>query len=175
VDVRRERKLINKHLNRHSTKIGLTLTWFEFLKFGEGSEYDQIYDTGGFGESGRTYKPGIVIPILHMDEIEDESRAINDGRQPTSNIVVKMSMDDMIKAGISNPWDYEPRLNDIFYHDDRYFSVYRYRVRGKLKGEVIVMVQGVETFPEQELVFDNSPEQSLQTLPWPPSLPDSSV
>jgi hypothetical protein len=175
MDVRRERKLIDKHLHRHSTKIGLSLTWFEFLEFGKGSEYDQIYDTGAPGEAGRSFKPGVVIPILHMDEVEDESRTINDGRQPTDNIVVKLAMDDMLRVGITEPWEYKPRLNDLFYHDQKYFNVYRYRVRGKLKGEVIVLVQGVETFPEQEYVFDNSPEQSIQTLPWPASLPTSGV
>jgi hypothetical protein len=175
MDPRIERSQINKHVRRVSRSLGHSLLWYEFLGFGEGSEYDQIYDTGPAGPEGRSYKAGISVPVLHFDESEDESRAMPDGRQPVMNISIKMLMDDMIKVGITKPWEYEKRLNDIFYFDGRYFSIYRYRARGSLKNEVIVAVQGIEIFPDQDYVFDNSPQESVQNLPWPDSLPQRGV
>jgi hypothetical protein len=171
MDSRTERSLINKHARRHSRRLGYSLLWYEFLSFGEGSEYDDIYDTGPAGPEGRSYSTGVSVPILHFDEIEDEARAVPDGRQPVQNIIVKLLMDDMIKVGVKTPWEYEKHLNDIFYFDGRYYSVYRYRARGALKGEVIVLVQGIEIFPDQDYVFDNTAQESVQNLPWPDSLP----
>lgn len=175
MDSRTERSLINKHARRQSRNLGYSMLWYEFLDFGQGSEYDDIYDTGPAGPEGRSYKAGVSIPILHFDEIEDESRAMPDGRQPVQNIIVKLLMDDMIKVGVTEPWEYEKHLNDIFYFDSRYYSVYRYRARGALKGEVIVLVQGIEIFPDQEYVFDNTAQESIQNLPWPDSLPRRGV
>jgi hypothetical protein len=175
MDSRTERSLINKHVRRTSRHLGHSLLWFEFLSLGEGSEYDDIYDTGPAGPEGRSYRTGVSIPVIHFDEIEDESRAMPDGRQPVMNIVLKMLIDDMVKVGVNEPWEYEKHLNDIFYFDGRFYSVYRYRSRGALKNDVIVMVQGIEIFPDQEYVFDNSPQESVQNLPWPDSLPRRGV
>lgn len=175
MDTRIERALINKHVRRKARNLGRSMLWYEFLNFNEGSEYDDIYDTGPAGPAGRSYRSGISIPIVHIDEIEDDSRSMAEGRQPVMNIVLKVLMDDMIKVGITEPWEYERHLNDIFYFDGRYFSVYRYRPRGLLKGEVIVMIQGIEIFLDQDFVFDNTPQESIQNLPWPDSLPSRGV
>lgn len=175
MDPRIERGLINKHVRRKTRNLGRSLLWYEFIDFNEGSEYDDIYDTGPAGPAGRSYRQGISIPIIHIEETEDDSRAIPEGRQPVMNIDVRLLMDDMIKVGITEPWEYVRHLNDIFYFDGRYFSIYRYRPRGLLKGEVVVVVQGIEIFLDQDFVFDNSPEESIQNLPWPNSLPQSGV
>jgi hypothetical protein len=177
MDPRIERKHIDKHARRQMRDMGRSLIWYEFRDFDEpsGSEYDQIYDMGPAGPGGRAYRPGIVIPFIHIEEIEDEISARPDGRQAMQNVVVKMLMDDFIKVGIDSPWEYEARLNDIFYFDNRYFSVYRYRPRGLLKGEVVVMVYANQVYLDQEYVFDEAPQESVQNLPWPDLLPNRSV
>ena len=78
----------------------------------------------------------------------------------------------MRNAGIEAVWEYRNHLNDIFLYDGRFFSVFDYAVRGRVKGEVFVLIQGQELYVDQEFVNDNNfPELSSNNLPWPASLP----
>ena len=78
----------------------------------------------------------------------------------------------MRDAGIENVWEYQPHLNDIFIYDGRFYGLSDYRVRGRLKAEVFVIVQGFEIYVDQEFVNDIGPP-ALTTInaPWPTSLP----
>jgi hypothetical protein len=50
--------------------------------------------------------------------------------------------------------------------------VFDYAVRGRVKGEVFVLIQGQELYVDQEFVNDNNfPELSSNNLPWPATLP----
>lgn len=173
MEVSRELDLINKHIRHHHETAGESVVWFEFLSLASGgSTYDDIYDEGDTTGNGRNYAPGIEIPTVYVEEIEDENRAIEEGRQPTQNVKLTIAIKDMIEAGVTSPHEYQPHLNDMFLYDGRYFSVYRYQARGRLRNEVLVAVEGVETYAEQEFVYDVAPNYSPSTtLPWPTTLP----
>lgn len=175
MDVRRELDLINKHFRRHHTVAGETVTWFEFKPLGSASAssiYDDIYDEGVRGTGGRAYKPGVVIPILLGSEAEDQKRAIPEARQVVQTMDIFISIKDMREAGIHMPFEYRNHLNDLFLYDGRYYSVYDYRVRGRLKDDVFVLVNGQEMYVDQEFLNDPGPETfRIDNFPWPAKLP----
>lgn len=175
MDVRRELGIINKHFRRHHDVAGETIVWYEFEPLGPDSAdsiYDDIYDEGIPGVGGRQYKSGVVLPVLLSSENEDQRRAIPEGRLPLQTINMFISIADMQDAGISSPWEYKPHLNDIFSYDGRYYSVYNYRVRGRLRDDVFVLVDGQEILIDQEFPNDPGPEiLRIDNYPWPATLP----
>jgi hypothetical protein len=177
VDVRKELSLINKHVRQHHRdSSGESVIWYEFEPLGgsasAGSLYDDVYDEGVLGEGGRRYRPGVPIRTIYVEEIEDRFTLQEDGRQPTQNIYVVMLFDDVRRAGLSNPREYKPHLNDLFNYDGRFYKVTEYVVRGRLEDEVILKVQGFEVYIDQEFNLDVPPDQpTVQDLPWPSTLP----
>jgi hypothetical protein len=154
---------------------GETVTWYEFNPLGSASVnsvYDDIYDEGVPGNGGRSYKPGVVIPILLGSENEDQRRAIPEARQTVQTMDIFVGMRDMREAGISTPYEYRSHLNDLFLYDGRYYSVYDYRVRGRLKDDVFILIVGQELYLNQEFINDPGPEPPrTDNFPWPAQLP----
>jgi hypothetical protein len=179
MDVRRELDLVNKHFRRHHDVAGDTVVWYEFIPLGASasaySVYDDVYDEGARAEPGRSYRPGIVIPTLLASENEDQRRAIPEGRQPVQTMNLFVSLRDMREAGVENPHEYRQHLNDMFLYDGRYYTVYDYRVRGRLRDEVFILIQGQEVYIDQEMVNDPGPSSlGVVNLPWPTELPSLS-
>lgn len=175
MDVRRELGLIRKHYKSYHEQAGETITWFEFVPLGNSASatslYDDIYDEGIRGTGGRKYKSGVVVPVLMITESEDQKRAIPEGRQPTQLVNFVASVDDFSKAGVTAPWEYQPRLNDMFLYDGRYFSVVSYRVRGRARDDVMLVVEGIETYISQEMMNDVGPDPyTVYNHPWPASI-----
>jgi len=176
MDIRRELDLINKHFRKHHDTAGETVVWYEFSPFtgasATASAYDDVYDEGPIGSPGRRYQKGITVPVLLASENEDRKRAIPDGRQVMQTMDIFISIKDMREAGISDPYEYRGHLNDIFLYDGRYYSVFNYRVRGRLRDDVFVLVNGIEIYISQEMPFDPGPEHvGINNFPWPTSLP----
>ena len=175
MDVRRELHHLNKEFRRHHNVANEFVVWYEIEPIGENpvvnSLYDDVYDEGVRGPGGRKYKNGIVVPVLLISETEDARRAIPDGRQPVQTIEVKASIKDFKDAGISNTWEYQYHLNDLFIYDGRIYGVSDYRVRGRLKDEVLVLIQGFEIYVDQEFVNDEAPTLVDAIYPWPTILP----
>lgn len=172
MDVRRELSLIRKRYGEYQRTTGETVVWFEFIPFAEspsaGSMYDHVYDEGVYGTGGRQYKKGITIPVLLINETEDQKRSIPEGRQPVELTNFVASIEDMRNAGVTDPFEYKNHLNDMFLYDGRYFTVTSYRVRGRARDDLLAVVEGLEVYINQELEFDPGPSQlSLNTLPWP--------
>lgn len=172
MDVRRELASIRRHYRQYHKNVGETITWFEFEPLANaasaGSVYDDVYDEGTPGTGGRKYKPGVVVPVLMITESEDTKRAIPEGRQPVQIVNLVASMQDFREAGISHPYEYRDHLNDMFLYDGRYMSVMSYRVRGRAKDDVLVVVEGLEIYINQEMPYDIGPDPlSIQNLPWP--------
>lgn len=175
MDVRRELDLINKHFRRHHKHANESVVWYEFEPLGAASVnsiYDDIYDEGTPGSGGRSYKPGVLLPILLGAENEDQRRAIPEARQVVQTMDIFIPIRDMRDAGISNPFEYRHHLNDLFLYDGRYYSVFDYRVRGRLKDDVFVLVTGQELYIDQEFINDPGPEPlRIDNFPWPAQLP----
>ena len=175
MDVRRELGLINKQFDWFYHTQGETVVWYEFQPLGAsatGSTYDDIYDEGNLGVSGIKYKTGVALPVLRITEIEDSKRAIPDARVPFQNVNLFVPVKSFRNLGISNYWDYEKHLNDMFKWDGRFYGVHDFQVRGRLRDEVYVLVEGIQVYVEQEMVNDPGPTDNLSIeLPWPTGLP----
>lgn len=172
--VRRELNEIRKHYRRYHREAGESIEWYEFIPFGtaaSSSVYDDVYDEGAPGSGGKKYKTGIIVPVLMITESEDTKRAIPEGRQPTQLVNFVASIQDWREAGITAPWEYQARLNDMFQYDGRFYSVVSYRVRGRASDDVMLVVEGVETYISQELPNDTGIGGfSVENLPWPAHL-----
>jgi hypothetical protein len=175
MDVRRELDLINKHFRRHREIASEAVIWYEFLPLGSssaGSIYDDVYDEGVKGAGGKSYGPGITLPVMLVSETEDQRRSIPEGRQVVQTIDMFIAIKDMREAGISAPWEYRYHLNDMFVYDGRYYQVFDYKVRGRLKDDVFVLVQGIEIYINQEYTNDPGlPTLTATNYPWPAQLP----
>jgi hypothetical protein len=176
MDIRRELSHIRKHYRHYQRNYGEAVVWFEFIPLASsasaGSLYDDVYDEGAPGAGGRTYRNGITVPVLMITEAEDQKRAIPEGRQPVQLTNFVASVEDFRDAGVSDPFEYQRHLNDMFLYDGRYFSVASYRVRGRAKDDVLIVVEGIEVYIDQELVNDPGPAPfSIQNDPWPSLLP----
>jgi len=175
MDVRRELDLINKHFRKHHEVANESVIWYEFIPLGSssaGSLYDDVYDEGVKGSGGRNYGLGIVLPVLLVSESEDQRRSIPEGRQVVQTIDMFIPIKDMREAGITAPWEYRGHLNDMFVYDGRYYQVFDYKVRGRLKDDVFVLIQGIETYINQEFTNDPGlPALVTTNYPWPAQLP----
>lgn len=178
MDPRRELSLINKTVRRRNREAGESILWYQFSPLQGGlSQYDDVYDEGVPGSGGRQYLRPIVIPTIYLEEMEDEYRAIDDGRQPVQTLKAIILFKDVESAGMLNAREYNTHLNDVFSYDDRYYKVREYSVRGRLgrdnpTGDVILSVEGYEVFLDQEFLFDPGPQNPrLYDLPWPTSFP----
>lgn len=175
MDVRRELNLINKEFRRYHNVASEFVVWYEFIPLGnsvsQSSVYDDVYDEGVRSTGGRKYKSGVVVPVLLISETEDARRSIPDGRQPVQTIEMKAAIKDFRDVGIATAWEYQNHLNDIFMYDGRFYGVSDYRVRGRLKSEVLVIVQGFELYIDQEFINDEAPTLGTTNMPWPTSLP----
>lgn len=173
MDGRRELAHIRKNYRRYHRVVGETITWYSFIPFSDdGSRYDDVYDEGGTGSNGKKYKNKVIVPVMLITETEDTKRAIPEGRQPVQVVNVVMSIADMRDAGIDEPYEYQRHLNDLFVYDARYFSVTMYRVRGRVKDDVLVVVEGIEIYLNDEMPNDPGPESlGVTDFPWPAALP----
>lgn len=165
MDTRRETAHVFKEFGRYHNKIGEAVIWF---KFDLDSEYDDVYD-----ETGRSFRPGVAVPVLWIDQIEDSENYSPEGRRPTQRVRFACSARSIGEAGIGSTeahggrlWDDKPegkpwwddRLNDIVYYDGRYYEISGFNIRGRARQDVIIGVTGIETQPGDELVFDLFPQ-----------------
>jgi hypothetical protein len=179
MDTRREARQIWKHFDQYTTDIGESLVYFKFDAVL--SVYDRVYDEGY-----RKYEKGIRIPILWVDQSEATEDYAPEGRRPTQRIRLAVSAIKLHEANISvteahgnrltdgSPstiWRYD-RVHDIMYYDGRYYEVSAFQIRGRVKGEdVIIGITGIETYPSDDMFFDFSPGDRPIAPPDP--LPDS--
>jgi len=175
MDVRRELNNIRKHYREYHRDYGESIVWFEYLArtspASAGSIYDDVYDEGTEGASGRRYRDGIVLPVLMIAENEDQRRAIPEGRQTVQLTNFVASLDDWRRAGVTDPYEYRHHLNDMFLYDGRYFNIATYRVRGRARDDVLIVVEGYETYVSEEMPNDPGPGSlGITNLPWPSTI-----
>lgn len=175
MDVRRELSHLNKEFRRYHNVANEFVVWYEFEPLGTNvttnSVYNDVYDEGIRGPGGKKYKNGVVVPVLLASESEDSRRSIPDARQPVQTIEIKAAIKDFREAGIEAVWEYQNHLNDLFLYDGRIYGVSDYRVRGRLKNEVLLIIQGFEIYVDQEFVNDEPPTLNNVYYPWPTILP----
>jgi hypothetical protein len=165
MDTRREVREIWRHFGRYQDDIGEACIYFKFDA--DTSKYDDVYDEGF-----RRYEVGIRIPILWVDQSESAEDYSPEGRRPTQRVRLAVSARELHGAGISvteahgnrltdgSPslvWRYD-RVHDVMYYDNRYYEVSAFQIRGRAKGEdVIIGITGIETYPSDDMLFDFQP------------------
>ena len=165
MDTRLEIREIWKHFGRYHNQMGETILYYRFDAVH--SKYDRVYDEGF-----RRYHPAIRIPVLWLDQQEATEDYSPEGRRPTQRLRLSVSARDMYDAGISvteahgnrlqdtSPSDTwrQDRMHDILYYDGRYYEVSGFQIRGRVKGEdVIIGITAIETFPDDDMAFDYTP------------------
>jgi hypothetical protein len=165
MEARREVAQIHKHFKRYHKDMGEGIIYYRFDA--DTSHYDNVYDEGF-----RRYHPGIRMGILWVDQMEAVEDYSAEGRRPTQRFRGAVSSRDMYEAGFSitethgnQLTDLPPnsiwrrdRMHDIFYYDNRYYEVSGFQIRGRVKGEdVIIGITGIETFPSDDMVLDYRP------------------
>jgi len=164
-----ERGLINKHVRWRNEVAGEYVMWYQYSP-SPVSSYDDVYDEGGPGISGRVFLDPVKVPTIYAEESEDSFVLREDGRKPTQNVMFTILLRDAEVCGVISPGEYGPHLNDVLSYDDRFYKVANYRVGGRLKGEIIIKIAGYEVFMDEEFVFD----QRINTLTddvWPSTFP----
>jgi hypothetical protein len=165
VDMRREASHIFKQMNRMQRTIGESVIWF---LFDMGSTYDRVYDEGN-----RTYLPGVLVPVLWIDQVEDPERYAAEGRRPTQRLRTAMSARDITEtlgahteAHGGRRWDIKPvgkpwwndRNNDLLYYDGRFYEIANFQIRGRAQEhDVVIGVSGIETQEFDERLWDIFP------------------
>lgn len=176
MDLRAEANNIRKQYRSYQSYAGESIVWYEYSPLANaasaGSYYDDVYDEGAIGGGGKSFKTGITVPVLMITESEDTKRAIPEGRQPIEIVNLVASVSDFRDAGIETVFEYKQHLNDMFLYDGRYFSVMSYRIRGRLRDDILVVVEGLEVYVNQEMPFDPGPASyAVKNYPWPTKLP----
>jgi len=164
IDLRREQTHIFKEFDRYQRKVGESVVWFKFDV--DTSEYDDVYNEGG-----KFYRPGILVPCLWVDEVEDMETYQDVGRRPTQRIRLAVSARTMNEVTVGAvevhgareqdtkpdaPW-YDDRLNDIFWYSGRWYAVSNFQVKGRMRGDTTVGVSGIETMLEDDRLWDLFP------------------
>jgi hypothetical protein len=176
MDLRREVRHVWDNYDWYQTHFGEPVLWYPFVPFGTNAEtsslLDPVYDEGIGGNGGRRWSTPLLLTSVMVTETEDQRRSIPEARNPIQLTNVIFSMRDLLVANLPEPWEYQEHLNDMFYYQDRFFSVNSYRVRGRAKIEdVIVVVEGIEVEVPEEMVNDPGPVLPPAIDPWPSSFP----
>jgi hypothetical protein len=147
--------------------VGEALLYYRFDT--ENSTWDRVYDEGF-----RRYHTAVRVPLLWVDQQEATEDYMPEGRRPTQHLRVAVAARDMYEAGISvteahgnrlqdpdpggNPDWREDRNNDIMYYDGRYYEVSSFQIRGRVKGEdVVIGITGIEVYRDDDLILDLQP------------------
>lgn len=176
VDVRREQRHIWNEYSRFYRTIGEEIVWFKFDT--DGSQWDNVYDEGG-----KSYQPGVRIPALWVDQIEDPEQYSGEGRRPTQRLRFAVSASTLAMRGIGvdeahgsslghvrpsapvpeqigrpySAW-WDDRLNDVVFYDNRFYAISQYQIRGRLQTEdVVIGIAAIELVIEDESDFDFFP------------------
>jgi hypothetical protein len=173
MDPRLEVREMWKHFNRYHLSMGEGVLYYKFDA--ENSHYDRVYDEGN-----RRYHTAVRIPILWIDQQEATEDYSPEGRRPTQRLRLSVSAQSMYEAGISvtevhgnrlqdtSPsgiWR-EDRMHDILYYDSRYWEISAFQIRGRVKGEdVIIGITAIETFPDDDMIFDSPPGIAIPVAP----------
>jgi len=166
MDSRREANNIFRQLDRYQITQGESIVWFKFDT--TESEFGAVYDEGG-----KNYLTGTIVPVLWVDQIEDNKTYAPEGRRPTARLHFAVSARTLIEAGVNateahggriddpkptNKTWYDDRLNDLLYYDSRWWEVSNYQIRDRVQGtDVIVGVTAIETQVDDERVWDLFP------------------
>lgn len=177
IDMRREHALHMRSIDRLQPQMGESVVWFVV---DAESSYHPIYD-----DYGRNFKPGVIVPFLWIDQVEDPNQYTAEGVRPTNRFKGAVTLRTLGSVGVPvNDAHYDRlidpeitpttdvtnnRNNDILYYDKRFWQVSNFQIRGRMQSvDNMVGVSAIEikrdelgplTFPSEQVRI--LPEDSL--------------
>lgn len=149
VDLARERRMIQRRgYDWYTHNLGETVLWFEYDAVQ--SDYHPVYDEDSV-EASRVWRPGILVPVLWANKTEGDRRPTPEGRQVTPSLRLAVPVDQLRSVGLSSPMDAARHLNDVVVYARTQWLVESYQLRGRLRDSVVVGVNCVKIFPEDEM------------------------
>jgi hypothetical protein len=151
MSMKRELRHINRELDRYQRRNGEGVLWYEY-------HAEDFTPTDYLNEGTKRYLPPIAMPVLWIIETEDTESAQAEGRRLTPTIRFAVSMETLMKSGLSDPHYSERHLNDLVLYQRTLYGIGTYEVKGRMAREdVIVGVNAIKVFPDEDMVFDQPP------------------
>jgi hypothetical protein len=142
--VKRHLGEVQKAFRWYQRTIGTTVIWYAFDR--AATTKDDIYDEG----PERRWKPGFVLPVLHVARTERAETAREEGYYDMGSAHLVISPHQAAAAGLDDPWDAESQLFDRFLWDGTVFEVRTWQIQGRMRRfEVVVGATAQEVAPEE--------------------------
>lgn len=156
VDLARERRMIDRRgYDWYTHNLGETVIWFEYDAVE--SEYHPVYDEDSVGGT-RRWRPGILVPVLWANKTEGDRVVTPEGRQVIPTLRLAVPVSQLRRVGLSSPMDAARHLNDVLVYGRTQWLVESYQLRGRLRDSVVVGVNCVKIFPEDEMSLGVPPD-----------------
>lgn len=161
MDLAHERAHIRKVYGQYQNSMGEAVVWWEYDAVD--SAYDPVYDEDAM-DGARSWKTGLLVPAMWVNEIEGAKTQSLDGRQVRPELRLAISVETMRQVGISSPNLADRHLNDLIGYRGTYWKVTGYQIRGRLRDNLIVGVTAVKVF-----ISDEWPNADPPTFPGFPT------
>lgn len=133
--------------------LGEAVIWFEYDAVN--SEYDNVYDEPSLTET-RVWRPGIIVPALWVNELEDTQRSDGDAKRIISSLRLAVPVKTFREVGLSSPLDTRRHLNDLIVYRRNYWTVAQYTPRGRMRDSAIVGISAAQVNTD-DMPFDTLP------------------
>jgi hypothetical protein len=141
----------NKAITHFQREVGVTILWFEFDR--ADTSVDDVYDEGS-AAGGRRWFPPKRVPVYSLIRQEAEERPDAEGFYAPDTIHFSALIEQLRKAGLSNPTDARSHLLDRVLWDGEIWNIQGYQIQGRLHGiETTLGIDAVQVSPE-EMVND---------------------
>lgn len=164
-NMKRELRRMNRHMGRLQSLNGEGVLWYEF-----DGEHSQPTDY--LKEGSKHYLSPVAVPVLWIIESEDTESGQAEGKRLTPTVSFAVTMETLMKSGLSDPHDNDRHLNDIVQYQRTLYGIGRYEPKGRMaRQDVIVGVNGIKIFPDEDMVFDTlppgiTPNETVHSRPY---------
>jgi len=163
-DPRVELAAVNRHLGWWQHTHGEVVLWYELD--GKQSVYNAVFNV-----RNKVYKEPVAVPVLWVISTEDTQENTPEGSRLVTTLQLTVTMNQMRRTGVSDPYDYERHLNDLVVYSGEYYSVGEYSLLGRLwRDDVIIAINAIHVYPEEELVGSEVPDAARVAESTRPSL-----
>jgi hypothetical protein len=144
-----------RHTNRlvtgYQRYTGTTVLWWEWDQ--ADTTVDTLYDEGSATGHRRWYPPK-KIPVYSLIRTDRTERPGSEGFYDAASVHVSALLDQLRKAGLTNPADSQKHLFDRFLYAGMIFEIRTYQIHGRLQSyETDVGIDATQVNPE-ELIND---------------------
>ena len=135
---------VHRAFRWYQPKAGVRVKWYRFDP--AATTVDDVYDEG----PERRWLPALDVPLLHVVRDEEAQADTEEGLYALGSVHFVVDPRQAQRAGLDDPWQAPPRLNDRFLYDDRFWEIRSWQVQGRLRQwEVVVGGNAAQVAPEE--------------------------